>query len=886
MKKFMMIVSISALLLSGCSVQDPLDSIKKGNELIESGNKKAALIEFKSALQKDPLLKEARFGLAKIYVDNREFDAAIGELNKVLANEVVDSLFSQKISPLLARAQFLSESGSGTINVPIYNSEETAYYHLSELAMRGDLTGAIELKDKYANGGDIYSEMMNIIITAMKEKPDLAVLMIDDLTEELVDISDYDAIPFYLLKINLMLATRQADKAVDALFKYLEYQSNDDSKSLMLSSLLVQEERMQEASGIVEKLAIKYPLHVLINELRGVIALDAENYELARSASILATIGNSNAVRPRIIHAYASANLGKRQEAIEQLSFIIDELPTTHQAKRLYIQLKKDNGDIDDIIDEVFALGDITSADVALISSVGLDLVGKGRINEALLLVEKAKAVNATGEHASTLGLLKLSLEQDDAFETLESAFYNDKASMFAGNSLAAAYLSTNQYDKAIKLAEEWLSLQKVVEGNMLIGLINARQSKFEIALPFFEKANNASNDINLNARVVIIDALLRINKYNDALSKLDEWAVGVSGVGLMQGFVSSMKGIESDAGTKKAADVIDNIVKQRFSDNVEARMMVANAYALSKEYALAGVKYDALRNDLKTKPMYWLLVANNNLEQGKKEAALGNYMAWMRLEPKNPSPLMGALKLHSERKEYKIALQLLEDNLANYEDREPGELLRLQFLISDGQFSLAKKAHAQLSNELKQSVSVKGIEGILDYMNKKFNSAVEKIEPMYAQAPSSENLRWLIGAYKQTNQLDKAEKTLVSYVEKNPKSTLGGFMLGNLHAGQSNYQKAKNVYLKALENDNENPYLLNNAAYSMYKMGEFDSAELLAKKAIALSPENASFADTLANILIDNGDKASASTLLKPFLLNENKMSASFMETYKKASN
>ena len=103
MQRVCALLACSAL-LSACFGDSPESRIASGKKYLEKNDAAAAVIEFKSALQKNDQSAEARLLLGKALLSNSEPVAATIELNKARALKISDD----EVVPLLARASLLS----------------------------------------------------------------------------------------------------------------------------------------------------------------------------------------------------------------------------------------------------------------------------------------------------------------------------------------------------------------------------------------------------------------------------------------------------------------------------------------------------------------------------------------------------------------------------------------------------------------------------------------------------------------------------------------------------------------------------------------------------------------------------------------------------------
>jgi tetratricopeptide (TPR) repeat protein len=474
-------------------------------------------------------------------------------------------------------------------------------------------------------------------------------------------------------------------------------------------------------------------------------------------------------------------------------------------------------------------------------------------------------------------------LNDDAAFSTLEDAFTNDPDSDVAGSSLATAYLAVEKYEEAKTLGNNLVSQGKILEGRMLLGIAYGRSLELEESLKQFELAYIEAPDNN-NVKGAVIESMVRFGSKKEAQSKLTEWAVAEENITLLKTYVSATNQSQSLEELVEAVEFIESIIAKSYVGNKNAKLLVAQSYFVAKEHQKAADALLDVESDFSDIPEYWLISASNLIQLQDLDGALESYTRWMDIEPENPMPLTGAIRIHTQKREFKFAIALIDAKIGNYEQQGPGNLIKLQLLISDSQFELAKKTHARLPDDMKKSVLGTGLKGILDLMEGDYASTIEKLAPLYEQVKSSENLRWMVGAYTGVGDLDKSIEIISDYILTNPKSQVAQYLLGNAYASKDMYVQAAESYEKAIIDGTQNPFLLNNAAFVNLKLENFENALELAQQAVLAIPQNPSFVDTLASIYIKIGEFEKAKTLMKPFIDEGISVNNDFKETYEKA--
>jgi tetratricopeptide (TPR) repeat protein len=111
----------------------------------------------------------------------------------------------------------------------------------------------------------------------------------------------------------------------------------------------------------------------------------------------------------------------------------------------------------------------------------------------------------------------------------------------------------------------------------------------------------------------------------------------------------------------------------------------------------------------------------------------------------------------------------------------------------------------------------------------------------------------------------DQAITTYQNFIQNNPRDVRFYIVLGQLYESVSNWDKAKDMYEKALQVQPDNPMASNNLAYVMLQQGgNVDVALSMAQNARRRAPNDPNFADTLGWAYYKKGAFASAADLFK----------------------
>lgn len=855
--------SLCGLSACGDSNVDPESVLSKGYKALDDDNYRAANIEFKALLEKMPENDKARLGLAKVAFELRDFDGALIELDKI---STPSSDIIEDVEILRARALHRSSAqtalierfeGKGVFKTQAYIDELTYYLAVSKWTQND----ASMVKDALANVSK--DSPFYPLITTVEALSREALDEIEVKTPEISGNNIVDS-ESSLLMSNIALSTGNMKEAISSLWLYHTLNPNDNQRTLQYVHLLVEDNQYTLAKDALTPLLKAFPRHALISELNARILYQEQDYEGALSASTVAVVSNPDAVIPRLIAAYSSAKLERPKEALDNLEFVINKLPDTHPAQRLYVRLKASEGKFDGLAEKVLAFDDVQDGDAELLSSLGLEMLRQGDKGVAEKLASKAESL---GESTSNLGLLQLSLsDQEGALKTLEDALMKDPTSAMAGNSLATAYLVSKEFDKADALADEWISEGKGIEGLMLKGVVASRQDKMKEAHKYFDAVLEKEPE-HFMAKAGVIETLVALDQKDQAKQLLSKWIAEPTSLGLFRNYMASVQAKYGKDGLNEASKQFSQWLKEGVVSGDEAEYMNAQTLFLSgdKEEAKSSLQRLSKSNTVTKRTDYWLLVATMAESDDDKDTALSAFRNWQSLSPSDPMPVMGEVRILAERGDYKQAIDVLDKTLPDFEEPAPGMILKAQLLMKMGQFPSMKRELEKLPIEMRNSDLVKALDGVAVANEGDYPRAVSQIAPFVEKTGNEDLFRWLM--YAISRKGDEAEKkaALERQLEMKPQSGLANFLMGNHKAESGDFSAAITFYKTATETGAINPLLFNNYAYSLMEVGELESAVPYAVRAIDISP-NPAYLDTLVEIYIKMGKKEDAAQAIERY--------------------
>lgn len=843
MKKIMLALSVS-LVLSGCGGSTPEESASKGFVALQNNDYRVAGIEFKTALQKKPSLVSARLGLAEMSVLSRDFDGALTELSKINENSItVDQ--SNKIQLLKARSYHRGEF-SAILDLKETRNDEINFYKVYEYLKRNDFAKAEKISKE--SGNTNFGELSRYIVETLEKTPE----------EKLSSLPSATGNDFYLsekalLKLDFALDKKDPKIAIDTLEYYVSINPNDINRLFQLVNIQITTGDFKGSEKHLAKLLKAAPNSPKLHELNSIVSFEKEDYEAALKSTSITLANDPSAITPRLINSYISVSRDDPQTALENLEFIIDDLPTSHNAQRLYIKLKANTGDMDGVLERALALEDLTKSDLGLISSLGIDAIRSGNKEGAEKLAAKAESL---GVSDSGLGLLQLSLNKTDlAFENLEKNWREDSTSEIAANSLATAYLAKGKYDEALVLSKQWISDGKKVEGLMLKAVVESRRKDVKSAHKTFLDVLKLKED-HLMARSGVIETSVLMGDLEGARKNFDRWIEEPGQTVLFKNYISTLK----EGGEEREVDTVISSFKNKLSQgkikDEDAQLVLGQSYFVNSQPKEALKTVEPLYGKYKSISSFLLLYSSIAESLNDKASAKKAYEDWAEIDPTSPMPVLGVVKILLSENKTEDAISYLESAMGNFEEKDPGMMILSQIHLKNSDVSNFKKTIHQVDDSvLKTNLLGSALLGVSRAIDNDLQEAKELLTPYVKQTGDPDFVRWLIMSTVKTEGPGAVVELLSEQYANFPKNSSVGFMLGNAYASMSKFKEATDVYQKVLSNmPNPPAVLLNNLAAVMNELSMSDEAEEHARSAVELEPTNPSYIDTLGSILNSQG--------------------------------
>jgi cellulose synthase operon protein C len=847
-----------SLLLAGCGGGSTESMLTSAKEYLAKNDNKAAVIQIKNAIQKNPDSGEARFLLGSVLFKTGDVAGAEVELRKALDLKYApDSVVPEIARVMLAQGQFKklteefakTELGSPKSRAELLTVLSSAYGALA----KPDLAQSALSSALVADPTHVPALLARARQKAMEKDFDGAFGTVEDIT--LKNPTNADA---WRLKGDIYLfGKNQPDEALAAYRKAIE--AKPDLLVAYTSSLtiLLSRSDIAEAGKLLEQLVKVAPNSPQTKYLQAQLAYQKRDFKTARELSQqLIKVAPDN---PRALQLAGAVEL--QLNSLLQAELLLNKAvaasPELMLARRMLVMTYLRSGQPAKALttlNQGIAKGIIDPESDSVAGEVYLQ---NGDVKKAEEYFAKAsKAAPKDNRKRTSLALTQMIAgNATTAFGELQEIAASDTG-VTADLALISAHLRRSEFDKALKAIEGLEKKQPDkplaanLQGRTLLAKKDAAAARksFERALTidanFFPAvASLASMDLadkkpeDAKKR---FEALLARNPKNvQALLSLAELSVRTGGAKdeTAKLLVKAIEANPTDAAPRLL--LIDFQLKN--SEPKQAMSTAQNAVAA-----------------LPDSPE--ILDALGRVQQaaGEQNQAITTFTKLAAMQPSSPGPYMLLAGAHMAAKNKDAAASSLRKALEIKPDLTDAQrgliLLSLEAKKVPEAVALAKTVQKQRPKEAVGYI----LEGDVNASQKKWDEAAAVYRTGLDKAPAAELAIKLHSSLYAGGKAAEADKLAAGWSKDHANDVAFQFYLGDFSLAKKDYAVAEKRYTTVVAAQPTNAAALNNLAWVMGKLNKPGAVEF-AEKANKLAPNQPALMDTLAMLLSDKNEYTKA---------------------------
>lgn len=826
-------------------------SLKRGFGYLQQGQYRAAMIEARNALQKDPTNTEAKLLLSSVYNQ-------LGRSKQAL--EILDSIQTKDL----------------TDSPRVILSKLTAYENLNKF------DSSLSLINKYAKT-DFGKEQFELLLHKAKAQMGSKKLSEAEATLQsavaLTANSTSKAAKLNLAKARIELIKNAPEKAIEYLDKSVASEPLSDALVLR-ASISYLNQKYEEAEDFLSQALLSLPDTDVITPTRarileGLVQILTKQGRSAEAMIYSKVLADANpegqTLRNKFDEAIELYKSGKLEEA-EKLLLDIYGASNNDAAGRMLGLINFSQGDLEQantFFSEHIDPETASPQALRLLSETQLRLNKPADVLNSLK--EKIESNPDNPDILAIYGLAALSQNSaEDGIKAIQRALVLDPKRTRLRVALADHYTKNRDIKKGIDELEKAFVQspgdsaiqQRLVKSYLATDNTKEAVSFYKKVLEMFPKQ---SQSYLLAGSVE--DHLQNTGKALELYTKSSE--LDSSNLGAKYGMAKTSLA-SGDAANARAQ--LETVIKQDPDQFPAYYMLIQATPGDTERNELISRLEASSKSDLKswapTAVLGHYYSVTGKLDKAKEfidEALIRNPSAGytinvaLSLYKQLAQRSVQADKASEGRQHLLEALQLVPN------DAEA--LFSLTSLeIKESNFNEAEKLIAQVSQSYPGSVLEYAVKSEYSLKTGKKNEAIAQLKEGWSKTYNELLGNKLYPLVKDSwNHKEKVE-FLKEWSVKNPKSPASFTLLGMEFQETGQAKQAISAYEQSLAINPKNPLVLNNLAWLLYEAKSAKAVEI-AKLAYDLLPENAAIADTYGWILHNNGDKANAIEILSKAL-------------------
>jgi putative PEP-CTERM system TPR-repeat lipoprotein len=820
---------------------------------------KAAIIDLKNAIQENPGYLSAHILLGQAYLQDKQLIAAEHELKQAGKMGADKSLIITSLAKLYL-SQIKYDQLLKEIDPSQFNAATGAELHLYRGHAHLQINQPAEALKEYEASARLNPRQVEAMLgkaNALLRQGDVAEA--GQIVKQVISTAPENADVWYV-QASVNQAKSDLDSALKDYDKAIEFNPDHLDARSARAGILMDLRKYDLAAADLTYLREKYPFDPKAAYLHAVL-LKQDNQNEASRKELEAAADILDGIRPELLDQHAQSlmlsglvnySLGRFQQATKNLKKYIGQFPDQAGPYKLLASILLADGQAHEAV-ELLKQGLIyASSDYRFLLMLATAYMQTGNHDKANEMLDKASSLVTNDDNAHIeLGASRLAMGQEElAIKEFESSLKNHPENTKAWITLANVYIKRGENAKALSIAK---TMHKNAPTDLtllnLLGSTQILEGQIEQARLSFEKAVSIDQGfiiahINLSkldiAEKKFAEARQRLLKLNE---KFPEDIIVM---------VEMARLYQAEKNYDKAITWLENARK-------------LNAKSLPVILALIDVRLesgnylDALRTaheSLEIFPKNMQLqdaLARSYIASGQKDKAISLYSGMTSEVGFDEELLYRISRQQTALEDYHGAIKSLQKAVQGNPDYLPAQIALTEVQLFHGEKIFALNGADSIIERFPDKSIGYRLRGDIDYHTREFAHAVVNYQTAFAKEKNADLLMRLYLALKQANDQPKALQLLEEWVNTHPQDKIPMQALAEEHLRAGQLEKAKKYYELILQDNKNQPKILNNLANIYFVTGD-PKALSYAEQAQQLAPEQATVNDTLGWILVNNG--------------------------------
>jgi putative PEP-CTERM system TPR-repeat lipoprotein len=836
----------SALLAAACSDSSPQSHLASAKQYLYKRQLPAAMIELRSALQRDPHMAEARFLFGKLLLESGEAGAATIELRKARDLKHPDV----EVVPLLARSLLLQRQYKalseqfGDMTWPdaratadLKTTLATAYATsgLPEKA-QAELDSALQLAPDH-----VPARVLQVRILAAKGD----VAGASGVLAQILQARPTDASAWKAQGDLLRIGQRDDQAALAAYRKVVEFEpGNVDAHADIVAILLAGDDREAARKQIAQLKALA-PQHPQTRYLEARLALLDKDYKTARSLLEQVLLLEPDHGSARELAGVTELRAGTPAQARAHLARALQQAPHRIGTRRLLAEAHLRAGKAEDALKALQpVLG--SYADARSLALAGQAYLQLGDAKRAQASFARAAELDPKDMTSRTrLAIARMDQGQVDAgVQELERLAAGDAGGTSADMALISAHLARKEFEAARKAIDR---LEGKVENKGAVAGLRGRalllMGDRKGAREAFERALEIDpNDYSATASLAMLDAgagkpELARKRYEAVLQRDGRHVEALLAL-------ADLRARSPNSGDE-VLKLIDRAVKADPAD-VNARLRLVEHHLAARQPKLALTAAQEAAALSRDSARVLDVLGRAQMAAGEHNQAVATYGRLATLQPESAAALVRLAGAELARNDIAAARERLKRALA----LSPNEHMALRGLATvELRGNRAQEALAvtrQLQKRYPRDALAVALEGDAELMLRRYDAAIAAYRRSLKVGPSTDAAVKLEELLRRAGKAPEAEQFAAGWLKEHPRDARFIYHLADVALLRGNFAAAEARYREVLAVTPDNFLAMNNVAWTMVRQNKRGAVDI-AERANRLRVNDPSLMDTLA---------------------------------------
>lgn len=839
--------------LAGCGGESADSLLKSARDYVAKKDYKAAVIQAKNVLQKNPELAEARYLLGRSLLESGDPVGAEVELRKAQSLQYQTDL----VVPALARSLLLQnqfkkavdEFGATALGTPEAKADLATTLAAAQGSLGNSQAAEAAITAALAAAPDFGPALLaQARLKAVKGDLAGSMALLDALLAKQPD--EFEGIK---LRGDLLMAQNKRDEALAAYRKAVEVKPSFAVGYSALVTTLLQAGKADEAGKALEEMKKNASKNPLTTFVTAQYAYERKDYKAAReNIDQLLKITQDNAAALQLAGAI-EFQLGSFTRAEDYFLKVRKVAPESLLAQRLLIltymrssQLAKAQAAVDQAMEKF-------GNDANMLALAGDVYMQNGNIAKAEEAFSKASRLDPQDAAKKTsLALAHMAGGNvESASAELEKIAAADTKGASADMALIASLLRRNEFDKALKALDV---LDKKQPNNAAIANLRGRtlgakrdnagaRAAFERALQLDPTYLPAATSL---ASMDLLDKNpAQAKKRYDAVLAADP-----------KNAAAMLASAELSARTGGTPDEYVGWVNKAIAakpTDPAARLALAGYYLRTREPAKAVTAAQEGLAAIPDQTDLMDLLGRAQAASGNSSQAVSTFNKLAGLQPDSPLPFMRMAEAQVLAGQKEEAVQSLRRALQLRPDYMEAQSGMVEVLLGMQRPEEALTAATDLQRRKPKEPMGYLLEGNVRASRNDWPGAIAAYRNGLKQAPAQQTAMRLHASLLAAGNKAEAATFAQAWIKDHPRDVAFRVSLGDRANAAKDYPAAIAHYRTAMEMQPNNPLILNNLAWALGQTKDPKAVEY-AEAANQLAPDQPALMDTLATLLADTG--------------------------------